>query len=201
MNGDTAIDPILQAAIDRAVAEAVDARLGALENQVRRLAAKPALEGQEDRCTIVAFSGEMDNLLACFNIASAAAAMGMEVSIFFTFWGINALRRSRRFRGKPLGERLVAMMLPKGPGSVATSRMNMGGMGPVFFKHLMGRRGVADLPSMIDTAKEIGVRMIACEMSMGVMGVTRDELIDGIDFGGAATYLDDAARSKITLFI
>ncbi|MFM7320958.1 MAG: DsrE/DsrF/DrsH-like family protein [Armatimonadota bacterium] len=177
----------------------LESRVAELERQCKALAERTG--GQEERCTIVAFSGEMDNLLACFNIACGAAAMGLEVEIFFTFWGLNALRRGRTFRGKSIGERMVAMMMPRSSRTLATSRLNMGGAGPVFFKYLMGRRGVSDLPTLVETARELGVRFVACEMSMGVMGIAREELIEGIDFGGAATYLDSAARSKVTLFI
>ena len=96
---------------------------------------------------------------------------------------------------------MVALMMPSGPATVPTSRMNMAGMGPIFFKHLMKQRNVESLPDMVALVQELGVRMVACETSMGVMGLTRDELLEGIDYGGVATYLGDAARSKITLFV
>ena len=95
----------------------------------------------------------------------------------------------------------VAAMLPAGPASVPTSRMNMAGIGPIFFKHLMQQRNVQSLPEMVKLIQELGVRIVACEMSLGVMGITREELLPGIDYGGVATYLADAAKSKITLFI
>jgi peroxiredoxin family protein len=150
---------------------------------------------------MVVFSGEMDPLFGAFTIALGSVAMGMEVSMFFTFWGLNALRVGKKYSGKSIGEKMVAAMMPKGPASVPTSRMNMGGAGPIFFKHLMKQRNIATLPSMIAMAQEMGVRMVACETSMGVMGVTREELLPGIDYGGVATYLEDAAKSKVTLFI
>jgi peroxiredoxin family protein len=92
-------------------------------------------------------------------------------------------------------------MLPDGPQAVPTSRMNMAGMGPQFFKYLMQQRNIQSLPNMIALAQELGVKMVACEMSMGVMGVTRAELLDNIEYGGVARYLGDASKSKVTLFI
>jgi peroxiredoxin family protein len=165
------------------------------------MVARSAAHVPEDRATLVVFSGEMDTLQSACNIAAGAVAMGMEVSLFFTFWGLTALRRSTTYSGKSVGQRMAAFMLPSGPASVPTSRMNMAGMGPLFFKHLMQQKNVLSLPEMITLLRQLGVRLVACEMSMGVMGITREELLPDIDYGGVATYLGDASRSKITLFI
>jgi peroxiredoxin family protein len=175
----------------------VDASLKAIQGTVGTLSANCP----EDRTSIVVFSGEMDTMFAAFTIAVGSASMGMEVSMYFTFWGLNALRKDKVFAGKTTGEKMVAMMMPNGPQSVPTSRMNMAGMGPLFFKHLMQQRNVESLPNMIALAQELGIKMVACEMSMGVMGVTRAELLDNIEYGGVAAYLGDAAKSKVTLFI
>jgi peroxiredoxin family protein len=194
----------LEGLVDRLVTERVNERLKGVEETLADLRGKVHNGGgnvPEDRATLVVFSGEMDTLLAACTIASGAAAMGMEVSMFFTFWGLNALRVKKVFSGKTLGEKMVAAMLPSGPASVPTSRMNMAGVGPVFFKRLMQARNVQSLPDMVQLVRELGVRLVACEMSLGVMGITREELLPGIDYGGVATYLGDAARSKITLFI
>jgi len=190
--------------VERCVREQVDKRLTGVEEELRALRGMVTRGGgnvPEDRTTIVVFSGEMDPLFGAFTIALGSVAMGMEVSMFFTFWGLNALRVGKKYSGKSMGEKMVAAMMPQGPASVPTSRMNMGGAGPVFFKHLMKQRNIATLPSMISMAQEMGVRLVACETSMGVMGVTRDELLPGVDYGGVATYLEDAAKSKVTLFI
>ena len=184
-----ALTPEFEAAIARLVDARVDARLqqaGASEN---------------NRASLLVFSGDMDRLFAAFTVALASAASGLEVSMYFTFWGLTALRKRKTFAGKTLGEKMVAMMLPAGPASVGTSQMHMGGIGPRFFKHLMKRRNVETLPNMIEIAREMGVKMIACEMSMNVMGITREELIDGLSYGGAATYVADAAGAKVTLFV
>lgn len=190
--------------VERCVQEQVTKKLEGVEEELRALRGMVTHGGgnvPEDRTTIVVFSGEMDPLFGAFTIALGSVAMGMEVSMFFTFWGLNALRVGKKYSGKTIGEKMVAAMMPRGPASVPTSRMNMGGAGPVFFKHLMKQRNITTLPSMIAMAQEMGVRMVACETSMGVMGVTREELLSGIDYGGVATYLEDAAKSKVTLFI
>jgi peroxiredoxin family protein len=194
----------LETLVDRMVTERVNERLRGVEETLADLRSKVHNGGgnvPEDRATLVVFSGEMDTLFAACTIASGAVAMGMEVSMFFTFWGLNALRVKKTFAGKTIGEKMVAAMLPSGPASVPTSRMNMAGIGPIFFKHLMQQRNVQSLPEMVKLIQELGVRIVACEMSLGVMGITREELLPGIDYGGVATYLADAAKSKITLFI
>jgi peroxiredoxin family protein len=197
------MSPELEALVTRLVDERVQTRLHDVETALAALKAAPAACAgcPEDRATLVVFSGEMDTLFAALTIAVGAASMGMQVSMFFTFWGLTALRRSKSYAGKSTAQKMVAMMLPDGPAKVPTSRMNMAGLGPPFFKYLMQQRNVESLPDMVALAQELGVRMVACEMSMGVMGVTREELIEGIDYGGVAVYLADAARSKITLFV
>ena len=194
--------------IEALVNAAVEKRLGSAFAELEKTVAdlKTTVVGltehcPEDRTTIVAFSGDMDRLFAALTIASGAAAMGMEASMFFTFWGLSALKVRTTYSGKSMGQKMAAMMLPGGPASVPTSRMNMAGAGPVFFKMLMKQKNVQSLPEMMEMVQELGVRLVACEMSMGVMGVSREELIPGIDYGGVATYLGDAARSKVTLFI
>ncbi len=194
----------LDALINAAVERRVGAALGDLERAVadlRSAMTTTTANTPDDRATIVAFSGDMDRLFATFAIASGAAAMGMEVSIYFTFWGLTALRVKTTFAGKSISQKMAAMVLPSGPASLPTSRMNMAGMGPAFFKMLMKQRRVQSVPEMLAMCRDLGIKIIACEMSMGVMGITREELIPDIDYGGVATYLGDASRSKITLFI
>jgi peroxiredoxin family protein len=194
----------LIALVNQLVDQKVNARLADVEASLKAIQGTVGTLSEncpEDKATLVVFSGEMDTLFAAFTIAVGAASMGMEVSMFFTFWGLTALRKDKTFANKTVGEKMVAMMLPNGPHAVPTSRMNMAGMGPLFFKYLMTQRNIESLPNMIALAQELGIKMVACEMSMGVMGVTRAELLDDIDYGGVATYLGDAAKSKITLFV
>ena len=170
-------------------------RLQTLENKVAQLEE----EMPQDKATIVVFSGDMDRLIAAFIVASGAAAMGTEVNLFFTFWGLSALRQTRSFRSKTIPEKMLAAMLPVGPGG--TSKMNMLGIGPKFFNYVMKQRNVETLDDLIETAKDMEVRLVACQMSMGIMGITEDELMDGVEFGGVAAYLGDACESRVTLFI
>lgn len=200
--GAAAPDAALAALIAREVEAQVTARLGALEETVRSLPGGHALgRGTEERTSIIVMSGDFDRLFAAFTIAMGSLAMGMEVSMYFTFWGLTALKKTTILEGKTLPEKMVAMMLPGGIEQVPTSRMNMGGIGPKFFQHLMRTRNVESLPDMRDMAIEMGAKVVACEMSMNVMGLTRAELLEGLSYGGVATYLEDAAKAKITLFI
>lgn len=151
--------------------------------------------------TIVAHSGDMDKLMAAFIIATGAAASGRRVSMFFSFWGLNALRTSSTSRGKSILERLAGWMMPRNPAKLPSSRMNMFGMGPRFFRRLMRRKRVQELPALIDLAEELDVRLIACRMSMDLLGLREEELREGIHFGGVATYLLDAEHAGHNLFI
>ncbi|MDD5064402.1 MAG: DsrE/DsrF/DrsH-like family protein [Phycisphaerae bacterium] len=185
--------------VDAKVSEKFDGLHSQIEQALR--SCQHGEKQTSNRVTIVAFSGEMDKLLAAFIIATGAAAMGMEVSIYFTFWGLAALKKKTIFKGKSITEKLMGVMLPSGPSHLGTSKMNMLGMGPAFFKYIMKKKNIETLPGLIALAKDMGIRMIACEMSMEMMGISEDELIDDIDHGGVATYLADAGDSKITLFI
>lgn len=194
----------IEAQIEQAVARAVEQRLGALEAAIATLQQRVASaerRGVSERATLVVFSGDMDKLMAAFIIASGAASMGLEVTMYFTFWGLTALKKTTIFSGKSVPEKMVSAMLPTGPDAVPSSRLNMLGIGPRFFKHIMGTNNVASLPDLIGTARELGVRLVACQMSMGVMGIKTAELLDDIDYGGVATYMEDASDSKVTLFI
>ena len=157
----------------------------------------------QDRVSIVLFSGELDKAMAAFIIATGAAATGMRVDMFFTFWGLSVLRKKGvKVEGKNLIEKMFGWMLPKGADDLALSKMHMAGMGTLMMKNVMKQKKVASLPQLIEIAGQLGVNLHACEMTMGVMGLKREELVDQIkDIVGVATYVDDASRSKITLFI
>jgi len=155
-----------------------------------------------DQTTIIVFSGDLDKAMASFIIANGAAAMGSEVTMFFTFWGLNILRKENATVGKKHWmEKLFGAMMPKGPEKMGLSKMNMGGLGAKMMKWAMRRKNVSTLPQLIEMAQEQGVKLVACTMSMDVLGIQAEELIDGIDFGGVATYLDEAYESKVNLFI
>ncbi|HSF32498.1 MAG TPA: DsrE/DsrF/DrsH-like family protein [Candidatus Tectomicrobia bacterium] len=175
-----------------------------LEERLAALEAKVAeLEGRlpEDRVSLVVFSGELDKVLAAFVIATGAAAMGQQVSMFFTFWGLNALRTKKTVAGKRFFEQLMALMSPGGTRQLPVSRLNFFGVGAKLLRAMMQQKHVSSLEDLMAMARELGVRMVACEMSRDVMGIKDEELTDGLDVGGVASFLGDALRSRATLFI
>lgn len=179
-------------------------RLSALEERLAQLEAQLQQvreELPENRVSIIVFSGDLDKVLPAFIIATGAAAMGMQVSLFFTFWGLNALKKGRDLSGKGFLEKLFALMTPVGTEGLGVSKMNFFGIGAKLLRTLMKRKQVASLEELAQMAREMGVKIIACQMSMDVLGITKDELWDGIEVGGVATFLADASKSKITLFI
>jgi len=158
--------------------------------------------GDSKKKTMVVFSGDFDKAMASFIIADGAAAMGSEVTMFFTFWGLNILRRAERVPVKKnLIETMFGAMMPRGAGKVKLSKMNMGGMGTRMMQGIMKKKNVLSLPQLIETAKQNGVRLVACAMSMDLMGIKKEELIDGVEEGGVAMYLAQAEAAGVNLFI
>lgn len=152
--------------------------------------------------TIIMFSGELDKAMAGFIIANGAAAMGDEVTMFFTFWGLNILRKAEDIPVKKgFLEKLFGWMMPRGAGKLGLSKMNFGGIGAVMMKKIMKDKNVNTLSELIASAQELGVKMVACTMSMDVMGLAREELIDGLEYAGVATYLGEADEARVNLFI
>ena len=199
----TRANPALLNYIDEAIKAKVTEKCDAFQTQIEQalINCRSGEVQTSNRATIVVFSGDMDKLIAAFIISTGAVAMGMDVSMYFTFWGLAALKKRIIIKGKPITEKLMGVMLPSGPAHVGTSKMNMLGMGPAFFKYVMKKKNIETLPDLIALAGEMGVRMVGCQMSMDVMGITQEELIDGLDYGGVTTYLADASDAKITLFI
>jgi peroxiredoxin family protein len=187
----------LQEVVTAERVSALEERLAQLEAQMQQVRE----ELPENRVSIIVFSGDLDKVLPAFIIATGAAAMGMQVSLFFTFWGLNALKKRRDLSGKGFLEKLFALMTPVGTEGLGVSKMNFFGIGAKLLRTLMKRKQVASLEELAQMAREMGVKIIACQMSMDVLGITKDELWDGIEVGGVATFLADATKSKITLFI
>jgi len=151
---------------------------------------------------MVLFSNDLDKALAALIIATGMAAAGMQVSIFFTFWGLSVLRKNPGPQvKKSLLNAMFGFMLPKGAQKLALSKMHMAGMGTAMMKHVMASQNVASLPDMLHNARVMGVKFIACDMAMGVMGITREELIDVDEVAGVATFIARAKESGPTLFI
>ncbi|MEJ5384037.1 MAG: DsrE/DsrF/DrsH-like family protein [Fimbriimonadales bacterium] len=193
MNGQTTVmEP--KAAVDTSALWAQVEQLQAQVDALRR-------QTPDNRLSMVVFSGDLDRVLAAFVIASGAAASGMEVSMFFTFWGLTALRQKRESRGKTLFQKLMGWMTPVGTRGLGVSKMNFGGIGAKMLRAMMRQQGVPQIEEMAQMARDLGVRIVACQMSMDVMGIHKEELVDGIEVGGVATFLGDATRSKATLFI
>lgn len=155
-----------------------------------------------DNKTIIVFSGDLDKVLASFIIANGALAMGKKVTMFFTFWGLNALRKANKVKvNKSVVESMFGMMMPQGAGKLKLSKMNMGGMGTAMMRWVMKDKNVDSLETLIRKAQEAGVNIIACTMSMDIMGIKEEELIDNIDYAGVGTYLGEADESNVNLFI
>ncbi len=182
-----------------AVAAGLAKEVADLRSQIESL--KP---GAEDKVSMIVFSGDLDKALAAFVIATGAVAMGMEVVMFFTFWGTPVLRDSRKkVGGKDLMGKMFDFMLPRGRSAIKLSKMNMAGMGTSMMKSLMRKKNVASLDQLMELAASLGVKICVCEMSMNLMGLKREELIDypNLDYVGVATFLEHAKNSKVQLFI
>ena len=152
--------------------------------------------------TIIVFDGDMDKVLASFVIANGALAMGRPVTMFFTFWGLTALRKEQKVNvPKTFIEKMFGFMLPRGSKKLTLSKMNMGGMGTKMMRSIMKNKNIDSLEDMMKNAMDNGVKIIACSMSMDVMGIRKEELIDGVEIGGVGTYLGDAENSNVNLFI
>ncbi|QUE86406.1 CoA-disulfide reductase [Exiguobacterium alkaliphilum] len=180
----------------------VNGRVEAILQKGNGPAAVQAGAPAADGASMVVFSGDLDRALASFIIAQGAAAMGKDVTMFFTFWGLNVIRKPDAPEVKKQGlEKMFGMMMPSHAGELPLSNMNFGGVGQKMMKKVMSDKNVPSLDEMIKSAQEAGVKMVACTMSMDVMGIKEEELIDGIDLGGVAAYLGAAEGGNLNLFI
>jgi len=179
--------------------DSVESTLAELKEQVASLD-----EGQEQKLSMVVFSGEMDKMIAAMIIATGAVAMGMKAVLFFTFWGTAALRDPRaKVGGKDLMSKMFGWMLPKGRNKLKLSKMHMAGMGTAMLKDLMKRKNAPSLDQLFEMAGQLGVQIKVCEMSMDLMGFKREEIIDypNLEYCGVATFLAEAKTSRVQLFI
>ncbi|MBT6339426.1 MAG: NADH dehydrogenase FAD-containing subunit [Desulfobacula sp.] len=157
-----------------------------------------------NKLSMIVFSGDLDKALAAFIIGTGAVAMGMEVVMFFTFWGTPILRaKDKKAKGKDPISQMFGAMLPKGGSKLKLSNMNMGGAGTAMMKSLMTKKNVASVEEMIEMAGELGVKIYVCEMSMDLMGFKPEEIIDypGLTYCGVAKFLEEAVNSKVQMFI
>ena len=150
--------------------------------------------------TMVVFSGDLDKAIAAFIIANGALTMGKKVTMFFTFWGLSILKK-KNLAKKSFIEKMFAMMLPKNSQDLPVSKMNFFGIGAKMIRSVMKKKNIMSLEELIKKAEDLGVNITACTMSMDVMGISEEELIDGINYGGVGQYLGEAEKSNNNLFI
>jgi peroxiredoxin family protein len=185
----------------------MQAQMEQMEQRLREVEEKLGVmqaNAPNDQLSMVVFSGELDRMLAAFIIATGAAAMYDRVVMFFTFWATPALKDAhKRVEKADMMARMFEWMLPRGADQLKLSRMNMAGAGTRMMKALMKKKGVMSLPELMKAAADFGVEIVVCEMSMNLMGIHHEELIDypNISLAGAAKFLQEAGQSKATLFI
>jgi peroxiredoxin family protein len=160
------------------------------------------LSTNKEKFNIVVFSGDLDKVLAAFILSTTAAAMGMEVKMFFTFWGLNVLRKKKMFSGRNILQKMMSLLNRGGADRLPLSKFNMLGMGPAMMKIMMGQSRVPSIPEFIKTAKELGVKLAACNTTFQFMGFGKEDFIDEVDeVVGAATFLNEVRQGKISYFI
>ncbi len=174
--------------------------------EIRKNASAKAVEtktsSDKNDKAIIVFSGDLDKAIAAFIIANGAAAMGRKVTLFFTFWGLNILRKPEKVSiKKDFLSKMFGAMMPRGSKKLKLSKMNMFGIGPKMIRYIMNKKNVSSLEDLIQQALKNGVRIVACNMSSDIMGITKDELIDGVELGGVASFIGAAEQSDTTLFI
>jgi peroxiredoxin family protein len=152
--------------------------------------------------TFIVFSGDLDKAIAALILANGAAAMGNEVTMFYTFWGLNIVRRPEKVhRPKRPLQRAFGAMMPRGPGKLPLSKLNFFGLGPVLMKKVMKDASITTLEELLETAREQEIRMVACSTSMQVLGLSIAELIDGVEVAGVASYFEYADEANVNLMI
>ena len=160
-------------------------------------------ETKPDSVTLVVLSGDMDKAMAAFIIATGAAAMGMKVTMFFTFWGLNIIRKpGSTSSAKDWMRRAFGWINKGGTDNLPLSRFHFGGMGTNMMKKVMQNNRMPGIAELLETAQDLGVQMIACTTTLGMMGISKDTLIDGVDqLAGVSTYLAEARQGSVNLFI
>ncbi|MFB5197637.1 DsrE/DsrF/DrsH-like family protein [Neobacillus sp. KR4-4] len=157
---------------------------------------------EKKKTTIVLFSGDYDKAMAAYIIANGAAAYDHEVTIFHTFWGLNALRKNEHVPVKKgLMEKMFGKMMPRGADKMGLSKMNFAGFGPKMIKDIMKKHNALPLPQLIGMAQEQDVKLVACTMTMDLLGLKQEELLESIEYAGVAAYLGDAEEGNVNLFI
>ncbi|MBM4763043.1 DsrE/DsrF/DrsH-like family protein [Bacillus sp. B15-48] len=157
---------------------------------------------EKKKTTIVLLSGDYDKAMAAYIIANGAAAYDHEVTVFHTFWGLNALRKEESVAvEKGFLEKMFAKMMPRGADKMGLSKMNFAGFGPKLIKKVMKKHNALPLPQLIEMAQEQDIKLIACTMTMDLLGLQEKELLDNIEYAGVAAYLAEAEDGNVNLFI
>jgi peroxiredoxin family protein len=184
-------------------AETIPAAVAAELTEIRKEITELRAQVPEDRAALVVFSGDLDRAIAAFIIATGAAAAGLETTMFFTFWGLSVIKKKNvaSVSKRDLMQKMFGMMTPGSSESLGVSKMNYFGIGANMLRSMMKKQQVSSLEELVELARELGVRIIGCTMSMDVMGIDKDQLLDGIDLGGVAAFLGEASRSRVSLFI
>lgn len=159
-------------------------------------------EMEKKKTTIILFSGDYDKAMAAYIIANGAAAYDHEVTIFHTFWGLNTLRKDEPIKAnKSFIEKMFGWMMPRGADKLGLSKMNFAGMGPKMIKDVIKKHNAMTLPQLIEMAREQDIKLIACTMTMDLLGLKEEELLENIEYAGVAAYLADAEDGNVNLFI
>lgn len=172
------------------------------KNSVSEVIPQTVAAPERENKTIVVFSGDLDKAIASFIIANGAASMGRKVTMFFTFWGLNILRKPEKVKvHKAFMDKMFGSMMPRGSRRLKLSNMNMMGMGGKMIRKVMKDKNISSLEDLIQSAVHSGINIVACQMSMDVMGLKKEELIDGVKIGGVGYYLGEAEDANVNLFI
>jgi peroxiredoxin family protein len=188
-----------QAGSKEAIPAAVAAELAEMRQEIAELRERVP----DDKAALVVFSGDLDRAVAAFVIATGAAASGLETTMFFTFWGLSVIKKKDGVATakRDLMQKMFSMMTPGSSESLGVSKMNYFGVGATMLRTMMKKQEVSSLEELMEMARDLGVRMIGCTMSMDVMGVDKDQLFDGIELGGVAAFMGEASRARVSLFI
>jgi len=188
----------MQSALDKInpVELELNNRLSSLENELQQLKKKVP----DDKVSIILLSGDFDKAVAAFFMANGAVAMGMEVTMFFTFWGCTVIKKGRKLKGKKLTHKLINLMLPGSSKDLAPSKMSYGGLGRIFFNYVM-KGQMSSLEEQIELAVDCGVKFQVCSPSLGMMGFDVDEWIVPVDICGVAAMYDTALNARTSYFI
>jgi peroxiredoxin family protein len=188
-------------ALEALVRAEVERQLGGLRGELERQIGELRERTPDNRATLVVFSGDLDKTMAAFIIATGAAAAGLETSMFFTFWGLSLLKKRGATSKKTFKQKMFSLMTPSDSTRLGTSKMSFFGLGAAMLRTMMKESNVSSLEELIVMARELGVKMTACTMSMDALGLAKEELVSDIEYAGVATFLADASTSRVSLFI